>query len=445
MGAGLVARAVVPIVAIAFHGIDYLVLTDDSHEYLQLAESLTAGSFSRDGATEVLRTPGYPLLLALGVFAGHPIGLSIVIQTVLGSVAAVLVYALARQAAASWGIGDSRRAALLAGLLYGLDPLSVVHSAFILSETLFTTLMVVHLFMLAKYFETGQRRHLASAGCWAAAATFVRPVALYWPFVVVAVLLLCPTPKKSEHLVTRFAPALVFLMVSLTPLLLWTARNAYETDYSGFSAAGDYGLYISLGASVAEMNRGTAKQQIDTLAERNAWTAAERYDYMRSEGLRLILDRPLAYLAVHARAILQALTPAFSMYVEIYRPDYGSASTWNRLFGGASLPLRDYLPALPVYLLVGLACAAQYVLALVGARRTFRSLNGLGVLLLSSTAYFLIMAGAVGDIATARMRHPAMPTICVLAGIGAVSALAYRLPRRADDPAIPPAGGRKTA
>ena len=120
------------------------------------------------------------------------------------------------------------------------------------------------------------------------------------------------------------------------------------------------------------------------------------------------------------------------MYIEIYRPDYGSASTWERLTGGTG-SLRDWLSALPVYLLVGLACAAQYLLALVGARRVLAPPKGVTVLLLISGVYFLFMAGAVGNIATARMRHAAMPAICVLAGFGASSARARYWPRRPAD------------
>ena len=430
----LTARLLVPILASGFHDISYFVATDDSHEYLGLAESLTEGSFSMNGVAEVMRTPGYPLLVALGVLAGHPIGFTILLQVVLGGAAAVIVYALALHVAEYIGCRDSRRVALLAGLFYALDPLSVIFSSFLLSETLFTTLLIAHLFVLSKYFETGLMRHVALSGVFAAASAFVRPVAQYWPFVVVAVLLLHPAPKQVERPFARFASALVFVMVTLTPLMLWAARNTYETGYSGFSAAGDYGLYVSLGSSVADTHRNAAKQRLDMLAMRNGWTAAERYDYMRREGLRVIVDRPLTYLAVHCRAILQSLTPAFSMYVEIYRPGYADASTWRRLFGGTSLRLWDHLPALPVYLLVGLACATQYVLALAGMRRALVSRSGLNVLLLASSAYFLIMAGAVGDIATARMRHPAMPAICVLAGLGASAAIRRYWSREASEP-----------
>ena len=425
----LVARLLVSIVATAVHDAPYFLPTDDSYEYLRLGESLAAGSFSQDGVAEVLRTPGYPLLVALGAVTGHPIGLTILLQVAIGGVGAAIVYALAHQMATALDCQDSRRIALVAGLAYALDPLSVVHTSFLLSETLFTTLLVAHLLVLSKYLATGSARYVVLSGALAAACAFVRPVALYWPFVVVSVLLLLPAPNRGEPPFARLAPALVFLLASLTPLMLWSARNAYQADYSGFSATGDYNLYVSLGSSVEGIHRDTARQRVDMLAAENRWTTGDRYDYMRDEGIRLILSRPVTYLVVHSSAILQSLTPAFSMYVVIYDPDYGSASTLERLFSSTAQRSFDILLALPMYLLVGVAWAGQYVLALAGMRRVLVARNGSTLLLLASVAYFLIMAGAVGNIATARMRHSAMPAICVLAGFGASSALTRYWPR----------------
>ena len=116
----LAARALVPIVANVFHHSSYFLVTDDSYEYVRLAESLTVGTFAQNGVVDVLRTPGYPLLVTLGVFAGHPIGLTIVLQVILGSVAAVLVYALAHGMAEFTGCRDSRQIAFFAGLFYAL-------------------------------------------------------------------------------------------------------------------------------------------------------------------------------------------------------------------------------------------------------------------------------------------------------------------------------------
>ena len=420
----LLARLLVPIVATMVHDVGSLLEAHaDSPPYLRLAELLTGGHFTRNGVPEILRTPGYPLLVALGVFIGHPIGLTILLQVILGSLAAVTVYALAEDTTTSLGCRDSRRVALSAGLFYALDPLSIIHSSFVLSETLFTTLLLAHLSILLRYFKTGSLRYVVMSGALAVAATFVRPAAMYWPFVVGGVLLFLRVPNRVGHVFTRLAPAFVFLVITLTPLMLWTARNQHVAGYSQYSAAGDFNLYINLGSAIEGIEWTTALQRADMLAMQNGWTPAERYEFMRREGIRLIVSQPMKHLVVHAKAVLKSLTPGFTMYVRIYHPDYGSESTLERLFGGTALRVPDLLAALPVYFLVGLACAGQYGLALIGLRRGFMARNGLTVLLWASAVYFLLMAGAVGDMATARMRHPAMPAICVLAGLGASSAI----------------------
>ena len=428
----LLARLLVPIVATVVHDLGSLLEAHaDSPQYLALAESLTGGHFTRNGVPEILRTPGYPLFVALGVFIGHPIGLTILLQVIVGSLAAVTVYALAEHTTASLGHRDSRRVALSAGLFYALDPLSIIHSSFVLSETLFTTLLLAHLSILLRYFKTGSLRYVVMSGALAAAATFVRPGAMYWPLVVGGVLLFLRVPNRVGPVFARLAPAFVFLVITLTPVMLWTARNQHVAGYSQYSAAGDFNLYINLGSASEGIDWQTALQRADMLAMQNGWTPAERYEFTRREGIRLIVSHPMKYLVVHAKAVLEALTPGFTMYVRIYHPDYGSESTLERLFSGTALHVPDLLAALPVYFLVGLACAGQYGLALAGLRRGLLARDGLTVLLWASAVYFLLMAGAVGDMATGRMRHPAMPAICVLAGLGASSAIGrYRAPRQ---------------
>ena len=374
----LLARLLVPIVATTVgHDVGSLLeVNGDSPEYLRLADSLTGGHFTHNGVPEVLRTPGYPLFVALGVFIGHPIGLTILLQVILGSLAAVTVYALAEDTTASLGYCDARRVALSAGLFYALDPLSVVYSSFVLSETLFTTLLLAHLSMLLRYFKTGSLWYVVMSGALAVAATFVRPAAMYWPFVVGGVLLFLRVPNRVGHVFARLVPAVVFLVITLTPLMLWTARNQHVAGYSQYSAAGDYNLYINLGSAIEGIEWTTARQRADMLAMQNGWTPAERYEFMRREGIRLIVSQPMTYLVVHAKAILESLTPGFTMYVRIYHPDYGSESTLERLFGGTALRVPDLLAALPVYFMVGLACAGQYGLALAGLRRGVMARNG---------------------------------------------------------------------
>ncbi len=140
----------------------------DGVGYLQLADSLAfRGEFARDGLPEIERTPGYPLFIALGARIGHPIGVTVALQAILGALSAVLVFKMTLR------VTGSRLAASAAGLLFAVDPPSVIHGVNMFTETLFVFVLLVHLVILLRCIE--QNRHpalAAAAGAAAAAAVF---------------------------------------------------------------------------------------------------------------------------------------------------------------------------------------------------------------------------------------------------------------------------------
>ncbi len=78
----------------------------DTHTYLQPACSLLASrDFVRQGVPELVRTPGYPLLLTLGVALGHVELVTVLLQIALSLATVWLVHRLALL------VGASRRAA----------------------------------------------------------------------------------------------------------------------------------------------------------------------------------------------------------------------------------------------------------------------------------------------------------------------------------------------
>src|SRR5712691_1943100 len=101
----------------------------DSFTYLAPAQNLLRGLgfFERPGVVETMRTPGYPLLLAL--FGTHPLPV-IVLQHLLHVALVGGVYVVTR-----WRV--SRSAALAAALLLAIDTPSIHIANKILSETLF--------------------------------------------------------------------------------------------------------------------------------------------------------------------------------------------------------------------------------------------------------------------------------------------------------------------
>ncbi len=128
----------------------------DTATYLAPARSLLEhGTFERDGSPEIIRGPGYPLLLTIGLAAGHVEAVTIGLQLLLSVATVYVIY----HCALSLSEGQAR-VALIAAALYAVEPLSVVHSCLLLTETLFTFLIAS---FLGALFNSSSA--IRSAGC----------------------------------------------------------------------------------------------------------------------------------------------------------------------------------------------------------------------------------------------------------------------------------------
>src|SRR2546422_63621 len=118
----------------------------DTGTYIAPArELLTHGTFTRGGQPELARTPGYPLLLVPGIWLGHPESTTITLQIVLSALTVAGVFVLGRL------VFNDQRVALVAAALYAVEPLSVIYSAILVAETLFTVLVVWSCVLIVAY------------------------------------------------------------------------------------------------------------------------------------------------------------------------------------------------------------------------------------------------------------------------------------------------------
>src|SRR5207244_755912 len=141
---------------------DYLF--PDSYTYLGPAHNLLrrAGFLDAAGIVETLRTPGYPLLLAA---LGARITPVIIAQHLMNVAIAAGIYLLAAPRL-------GRFIAITAALLFAIDTPTIHYANKILSETLFTAvLMVVFALSLAA-------RRLPLAGFLTGLLVLIRPVAI---------------------------------------------------------------------------------------------------------------------------------------------------------------------------------------------------------------------------------------------------------------------------
>lgn len=230
----LLATALSAIVHLLMAGSLPLILTPDSGEYVRGALAL------RDGSgpwVELNRTPGYPLLLA-AIFALFGVGAGgiLIVQNVLAVASCALVTWTATRLA-------TPRAALAAGVLFAIEPWSLVLANYVLTETATVFAVVV-----AAALALGVRRATVPAalavGAALAAACLTRPaIQSMVPFFALAWLLgLQVAPRRRVML----GGALVASVVACCAP--WLAYNATR-GVRGF--AGTSGSTLWYGVAMA--------------------------------------------------------------------------------------------------------------------------------------------------------------------------------------------------
>lgn len=397
----------------------------DTSTYLVPARELAAyGTFTTHGAPELIRTPGYPLLMVPGVLAGNVTAVTIALQIGLSLVTCVGVFLLGLE------LTGDRRVALAGAGIAAVEPLGVQYSAILLSEGAFTALVVLALVALARHARRATPASLAAGTVLLCAAAYVRPAGYLLPFAVATFFALYAAFRRRWRAVAWAAAAGVLAFGLFLP---WKVRNA-AAGYPGFSAVVPYSVYFYNAAAVLAHREGISQQEQQARMgwlsdsvyfrlhpEQRAWPVARRLAYMEREGRRIVRADPGALVRSHARGVASAALGTgageFRSLMGI-RPPPGTIL--QRLRAGGAAPVA-VVPDVLGMLFLG----AVYLLSGFWLVRRFRRLTAAWILVLATAAYMLAIAGGVGG---ARFRVPAMPLLCVTAGAGAVLLLRRRAP-----------------
>ena len=426
----LALRLALPLAAFLATGDATVFHAPDSAGYLKLAsEWLASGRFALDGQPEIFRTPGYPLFLAPGLLLGSVDLWALLAQAAVSCATVYLVFHVARL------LFERPDRALLAAWLYACEPLSVLYSCRLLTETLFTGLLIAFLYFLLRYLQEETWWALVWPALFLAAAACTRPIAYFLP-AVVAVALACRA-AFGERKVLGLLHAAAFLLLAMVPLGLWQWRNAREAGYAGFAAITEHNLYFAHAGAVLAAQQGRPSYEVrrelgesDETSylrahpEQRAWTLAQRYAYMRAESRRILLAAPLCWAMICARGELGIfLDPGAQEYLKLFQlyqeggglvgkaVDQGPLNLAATLLRERPLLFWSNL-LLATGLLFHLVCAG---LALCSkgwkARKSAATCAVLGV------GLFLLLCSA-GPYGYHRFRHPLMPLVCILGGWG---------------------------
>lgn len=442
----------------------------DTATYLAPAQSLIEhGTLERNGSPEIIRGPGYPLLLTLGLAAGHVEAVTVALQILLSVATVYLLYRCALE------LTDGRaQVALLAAAFYALEPLSVVYSCLLLTETLFAFLIASFLLALIHFLKHNSPRSLLLAAVFLTASAFVRPVSYYLPLVVAGVLLVAA--PRDRRFWRPVGLATGFLLACALPLGAWQVRNWQLTGYPGFSAIVESNLYFYQQASVTASLEGRSLEKVQAemgmfdpqgpLKQHPEWkglSEGEMHVRMGAEAKHLIRQHPLTYAKNHVRNIFRLLvTPGSGDVMQLTGNSGGKVQASGgqaTASGGLEHVAAGGRGRIVTALVLSGIAVTYLLLAVFGCfqRMTAR----VRWTLITIATYFWFISCLPQS--PARLRHPLMLFVCLLAAQGAsaliahvrartsrrelgrpltspVSQPSFRLrPRRALDAAVPPA------
>jgi len=396
----------------------------DAWEYDLLARNiLNNGTFALDpaGPPDARRTPLYPFFIALSyLLFGQNASVAVIFQILLSSLSVVLLFLIGEKLL-------DEKLAFIAALLFAADPLHLFLSQVLLTETLFTFLLLLAAYFAIKRGRTGY----PLSGAFLGLSALTRPVALYLTPLFLFFFLLEKKPQKIRIRGTLFA--LLAFAVILTP---WLLRNYRHFGRFSLSSLTGYNLYF--------YNAGILRARLEGQKVRAPWAVKEAvgqelmqeavrsgikgtpFDSSRTY-LRLALksigrNLPL-YLALHAQGTLITLfSPGIHYLLDYLGFEKRETGTYKALLSGdikgaVSRFVENGIPAL-LMVFETLFLLLLYVLAAYGFIFRLKKGERWPLLFALVLIYFALAAGPIGE---GRYRAPADPFLLSMAASGAAS------------------------
>ena len=397
----------------------------DSEMYLQWADAILAGK--NYFAQEYHHPPGYAAFLApLLWISGSNLYAVLVMQCILVSIQSLFVFFTAKRL---FGV----KPAWIAFLIYCACGPVIFYSMKILSETLYTTLVLESFFLLVHFFDARKSLSIFLCGLFLGCAIEVRGNAaiLFWPS------LLVPFVVPGRIVQRVFAALLLCAGVGIVtiPVLVrnvnaahaWTpvASNWGENFYFGNNSKATggvprvQGIRTNIFDQIADVQAEASKRAGRSLSS----IEAQRFWFR--EGLSFIKNEPLAWLRlewIKLRRMVQDWLPSgiysYPLERKIYHPFFVLTIGYGLLFplfavGWMGMPFARKTFLFLIYLALQLL-----VLLLYWAEERY---------LLSAVPFLIMGAGCMALITKEKLRNPlriggaaVLLAFCIYANVNAI-------------------------
>ena len=371
------------------------IWTFDGHGYADMARLIGEGWLwtpaSEDASVyDLHRTPLYPLFVYLSSGGGYYI--TLLVQTVLAGITAVFSYKTAR-------FFVSEKWALAAGFFTAIDLPSIVFTNLIMTETLFTFLLVTGCYQLIHGLKTGRKTKFFLAFFFLALATLSRPVSIFLPLFIFPVIVLFFRKNTTAYLQGS-------ILVYLPVIGLWILRNFVLFGSLYYAHIGSFNLLYFQAASVhAQAHQIPVEESRNILFHQALEGSTNAFNFYTA-GKKVALKTLAQHPGYTFKNIVKAETNLF------FRP---MVASFNQQFGIKNKAI-DYSIAGVQLLLLGLLYSGIFLTLRSIVQKQAGDQRAFLLLWILVVAYFMLTCN--GPEIDARFRIPLLPFLAVLSVVG---------------------------
>lgn len=289
------------------------VLSGDSEEYHKLSESMISGNgFGMDGVIETLRTPGYPLFISVLKVIGRSYFAATLVQILLVFVSAYIIRKI--------GIFFvSKKVGEISAFLFLINPVTLVLSLIILSDTLFLFLFTLGFYLAISMTNEKLILKIFTISAIFTFAIFVRPIGFFAFPIFIA-----PIFVSKIDFRTKWKLAVVLVVFMIAFLSPWIIRNYVNTDIASFTNIVDFNLVWTSTKFLSNINRTSIESEYSAFEKSSGVPSYLWRDMRYSKAIsktaeEIILSQPFSYIKYHMISSLPFLFPSsVSFAIENY-------------------------------------------------------------------------------------------------------------------------------
>jgi len=366
-------------------------LLSDEIDYYHLGQSIVnENSFSLDGIPTASRAPGYPIIIAsiISLF-GNSIGAMRVFQALVDSVTCFLVFTICRNS-------FSLKTAYLATIVYALFPGSMFYILFLMTETIFTGVLMIAIFLASSRRLQDSTILRLLLGAVLGILTLIKPNAA-----ILFLIFLAWEWFRSRSVISTLRKYLLVCIGFVLLISPWIIRNKIQFDRLSLTSNGGVNFWIGHNEQATGSFRYVEKNN----PLENVKGEFERSQFALREGLSYLATHPLQEIKLICLKSIHFFEPDFGLMQSLfYREEWKTYSRALHIY-------REFPPLIFVgfhFLTAGIVLLALWSFIFTNDS-TLRNITLIKMVIIGWICFHLIF------FTVARYRIPMMPAMIILA------------------------------